>query len=710
MDATGGIERRAHYFLRPLDIARAFRRGDIAPDLAAGLTVAIVAVPQSIAYAAIAGLPAAYGLYSAAVASIVGALWGSSRYLSTGPTNAASILVLSVLAPLVPMGTPEFLMAASAMAVMVGLLRIAFGLLGLGMLVNFASRAVLLGFTAGAAVLIALGQATALAGILAAPTHRVPDIVAAVMVNLDRVHVASLAFGAAAVAATLALNRFSRRLPGSLVALAGCAAVVGLVGAPELGVATVGEVPRSLPRMTTFSWTWLVDRDLLRQMATGSLAVAALGLVEAMSIARTLARRSGDRLDANQEFVGQGLANVASGLLSGFTCSGSFTRSAVNHQAGARSPLSSVFAGVFILGGVLAFGPLIGFLPRAALAGFLVLVAWGMIDWRGIRRVVRTSRSETAILVATFAATLLLPLEFAVLSGVILSLAIHIYEASMPLVSPVVPDAEYRHFVERPGAPACPQLAVMTVRGSLFFGAAQHVEDVLAATLADNPGQHLLLLRMHGVDRCDLSGIEMLEGVVQLYRRIGGDVFMVGVRQPVRGMMAKSGFDVLLGEDHYLPQEGAVEMLFEERIDPSVCIYECEHRVFAECQALEKHPYDVRLPTSALREAHAACHLSVAQFEEELRRRAKEALLLDVREEAEYAAGHIAGARLLPLRKILDEAPNLPKDRPIFLVCRSGRRSTRAMHWLLDLGFRHICNLRGGVLSWKAAGRPLRVE
>jgi SulP family sulfate permease len=608
------------------------------------------------------------------------------------------------------MGSPEFLMAASAMAVMVGLLRVGFGLLGLGMLVNFASRAVLLGFTAGAAVLIALGQSTTLAGIPASPTHRVPDIVAALLVNADRVHLPSLAFGACAVAATLLLNRFSRRLPGSLLALAACAAVVGVFGAARVGVATVGEVPRSLPRATLFSTTWLVDRDLVRQMVTGSLAVAALGLVEAMSIARTLARRSGDRLDANQEFVGQGLANVATGLLSGYTCSGSFTRSSVNHQSGARSPFAGVFAGLFILAGIVTFGPLIGFLPRAALAGFLMLVAWGMIDWRGIRRVLRTSRAETAILLATFSATLLFPLEFAVLSGVILSLAIHIYQSSMPMVRAVVPDDEFRHFVERPGAAACPQLAVMSVRGSLFFGAAQHVEDALAANLAENPGQHLLLLRMHGVDRCDLSGIEMLEGIVRLYRRLGGDVFLVGVRAPVMDVMRQSGFSEALGEDHYLAQEGAVELLFEEGIDPAVCIYECEHRVFAECQALEKHPYDARLPVGLSRDTHPLCHLAVAQFEEELRRHARNAVLLDVREPEEYASGHVAGARLLPLRYIIDEAPSLPKDRPIFLVCRSGRRSTRAMHWLLELGFERVCNLRGGVLSWKAAGRPLQVD
>jgi len=483
----GSSGQLTRFFLRPAEILRGYRPVDLRPDLLAGLTVAVVAIPQSVAYAAIAGLPPSYGLYSAAVASIVGALWGSSRFLSTGPTNAASILVLSILAPLVAVGSPEFFVAASLMAVLVGVLRVALGVARLGFLVNFASRAVLLGFTAGAAVLIAAGQLPTLLHLHAPPSARLIDTITAVAARAREAHPVSVAIGVGTLLLSIALGRLSRRLPSALLALVAAASVVVIWGAPALGISVVGEVPRALPRLTHLSLGWLVERNVLGPLLTGAMAVAALGLVEAISISRSIARQSGERLDVDQEFVGQGLANIAAGLFSGYPCSGSFTRSAVAFQAGARSHLAGVFSGLFVIAGVLAFGPFAAYLPRASIAGLLLLVAWKMVDREGIRRVMRTSRSESAILAATFCATLAFPLEFAVLSGVILSLGYYIYQSSLPTVHAVFPDEQFRHFVERPGAAQCPQLAVVNIRGTLFFGATAHVEDELLRNFFDNP-------------------------------------------------------------------------------------------------------------------------------------------------------------------------------------------------------------------------------
>ena len=696
--------------LRPVQILRDYKAIRLRPDLVAGLTVAVVAIPQSIAYAAIAGLPPSYGLYAAAVAAVVGSLWGSSRYLNTGPTNAISILVLSILTPLAAIGSAEYLMAASLMAVMVGVFCVVFGFAGLGVLVNFASRAVLLGFTAGAGVLIAVGQ---LKNLLRLDVPRTPHLLhtlAEVAGTIRDSHLPSLLVGLGALTAMIVIGRVAPRLPAALLALTGAGIAVSLIGVERLGIAVVGEIPREIPRLTHFSLGWMWDNDVVGALVTGSLAVAAMGLVEAVSIAREISRQSGERLDINQELVGQGMANVAAGLFSGYACSGSFTRSAINYQSGARTQLSGVFCGVFVIAGVLAFGPAAAFLPRAALAGMILVIAYRMIDWHGVRRVLQTSRSESGIMVATFAATLTLPLEFAVLAGVILSLGIYIYKSSLPTVHTVVPDSTFRHFVERENAPCCPQLGVINIRGALFFGAASHVEDELLANHEANPGQNLLLLRMHGVHQCDLSGIDVLEGIVHLYRDGGGDVFLVQVRPEVRRIMRASGFEEFIGHDHFLEQEGAIEWLFENRIDPAVCVYECEHRVFAECQPLEKHPYDIRLPAFPARFRYPERQLTVPEFEDALRINRRNALLLDVREPAEYRSGHLPGAELMPLRTVIEDAERLPRDRPILLVCRSGRRSTRAMHWLIGLGFDEVVNLKGGILSWKAMGKPVEVE
>jgi SulP family sulfate permease len=695
---------------RPAGIFRGYRRADLPADLAAGVTVGLISIPQGIAFAAIAHLPPSAGLYSAVVAGIAGALWGSSPHLVTGPSTAGSILLFSILVPLVPSDSPDFLAAAALMAVLVGIYRIGFALAGLGALVNIASRAVLLGFTTGIAALIGFGE---LVNVFRLPIHRSPDFLAntlSLLTHVHQAHVPSVLIGAATIAVVITLSRISRRFPGPLLALVAASAAVAWLGAARLGVETSGEVPRALPALSHLSLGHFAEIGVLPQLVVGGLAIALLGLFEAVSIGRAAATASGERLDVNQELVGQGMANIAAGVFSGYPVSGSFNRTAVNLESGGRTQLASVFAGLFILAAILAFGPYTALLPKPAIAGLLIVAALGLVDRAGIRRVFRTSRSEAAILTLTFLATLLLPLEFAVLSGVILSLGLYIYQSSMPTVVAVVPDESFRHLVERPGAATCPQLAVMSVRGSLFFGAAQYVEDALLANLSENPGQNLLLLRMHGVNRCDVSGVEALERVVRAYRERGGDVFLVRVRPPVEEVLERSGLLAVLGEDNVLAQEEAIDWLFEERIDPAVCTYECEQRVFAECQALEKHPYDAALPAYAPRDRHAFCHLSVEQFEQAMRAHRGDAEVLDVREPGEFARGHLPGARLLPLRTIIVEARALPRDRPIFLVCRSGRRSTRAMHWLLDLGFERVCNLRGGVLSWQARGRPLVVD
>jgi SulP family sulfate permease len=710
MSPGEALRRHARSFARPLEIVRGYRRRYVRPDLTAGATVAVLAIPQCIAYASIAGLPPTYGLYTAVVATIAGALWGSSRHLSTGPTNAISILVLSILTPLAAVGGAEYLIGASVLAVMVGALCIAFGFARLGMLVNFASRSVLLGFTAGAGVLIAVGQLRNLLNVDIPRSPHIASTILNIFRNLDQVHLTSVALGGLTVLVILIIDGFTRRLPGALLALVGASVVVAILGVDRLGVAVVGEISRAMPRITHVSVGWIFEQDALGALLMGALAIAALGLVEAVSIAREIARQSGQHLDVNQELIGQGVANIAAGVLSGYAASGSFTRSAVNYQSGARSQMSSVFCGLLILAGVLAFGPLAAYLPKASLAGLVMLIAYRMVDWRGVRRVLHSSRSESGIMVSTFAATLVIPLEFAVLAGIILSLGIYIYKSSMPTVDSVVPDAGFNQFVVDPTAPVCPQLGVVKIQGSLFFGAASHVEDALLKNFESNPGQNVLLLQMQGVDRCDLAGIDVLEGVLRMYRGAGGDLYLSHVRPEVRDFMRRTGFEHILGSDRFLDPDQAINLLFNEVIDSAVCCYECEHRVFAECQPLPKYSYDLNLPTSTGRLRYPLNHFNVDEFEDAVAEAGDRALLVDVREPAEYTRGHLPNSRLLPLRDLVNQFDSLPKDRPLFLVSRSGRRSTRAMRLLVDKGFDEVFNLKGGVLSWMARGRPLEVE
>jgi SulP family sulfate permease len=447
-------------------------------------------------------------------------------------------------------------------------------------------------------------------------------------------------------------------------------------------------------------------------MAAGATAIAAIGLVEAMSIARSIAAQSGERLDSNQEFVGQGLSNVAAGFLSGYTCSGSFTRSAVNHSAGAKSAMSSVFSAIFVLAAMLVFAPYAAYLPRAALAGVLVVTAYGMVDRSEMKRIWYASRGDSAIMVATLAATLLLPLQFAVLSGILVSIVRFMVKTSTPQIHPVVPDENFQHFVQVENQPVCPQIAVISVSGPLYFGATQHIETVIRNNLDKHPEQRFLLMRMHLVDHCDVSGIRSMEALVRTYRQRGGDLYMDGVRRPVMETMKSSGFDILLGEDHFLERTSSISHIFHRVLEPSVCIYECNVRVFAECQALPKWDYGGKIPEASVLPEYQIESWLPSELKEHLAYDGTPTnlLMIDVREPSEYQQGHVPNSTSIPMRLVSRHGDEIARDQPIVVICRIGRRSRLAAIMLKNMGFQTVYNLQGGVLAWEASGYPLAVE
>lgn len=703
-----GVEILA-FFTRPLEIIRNYRRADLRPDIVAALTMSVVTLPQAIAFALISDLPAQTGLYTAIVASIVGALWGSSIHLNTGPTNTTSLLVLSTLLTVAQPDTPEYLTAAALMAVIVGLFRLVMGLARLGVLVNFVSNSVIIGLTAGAGILIFVNQ---LKHLFRLPIPNSPYFFMTlfeIVEYLPQTHWLTLGLGLVTIGLILLTRRLKPNLPGPLIAIVIITALIGLLRLDQQGVSVLGELPQGFPPLTNLP---LTDFGLIQKLLVGSMAVAAIGLVEATSIARAIAVQSGQRLDSNQEFVGQGLANIAAGFFSGYTCAGSFTRSGVNFTAGARTPLSNVFTGLFVLIALLAFASYAAFIPRTALAGVLIVTAYGMVDRKAMKRIWHTSRGDSLIMLATLAATLVLPLEYAVLSGLIVSIIRFLVKTSMPQVQAVVPDADFRHFIQEANQPACPQVGIITISGPLYFGATEHVEKAVRANLARHPEQHFLLLRMHLVDHIDFSGIQTLESITRLYRQRQGDVFFAGVRRQVKHQMAASGFYKMLGPHHFLQRDEAISYLFHKVLEPSICIYECPLRVFAECQALPKWSYGSKIPDEAVHPEHAIQSWLPSQLKERLSQNGATPtpLIIDVREPAEYRKGHIPQARLLPMRLIPKEGKSLPTDRPIILICRIGRRSRLAGGILKDMGYTDIHNLQGGILAWEAAGYPLAVE
>jgi SulP family sulfate permease len=468
-------------------------------------------------------------------------------------------------------------------------------------------------------------------------------------------------------------------------------------------VAVIGQLSQELPRLIDFSQ---FDFVKVRQLSTGALAVTAIGLVETMAISRAIATRTGQRLDSNQEFVGQGMANMVAGLFSGFPCAGSFSRSAVNFNSGARSPVAAVSSGIFVLILTLALAPLAAYLPRSALAGVLIVVSIGLINRKEIARIWRGTRGDAIIMLVTFLATLFSELAFAILFGILLSFTLYIVRTSTPRVRQVVPDEKFTHFVHDPQRPTCPQLGVIDILGDLYFGAVKHVEEAVFQHMEEHPDQRFLLVRMHNVNHCDFSGIHMLESIVHTFRERGGDVFMVRVDSRVDRVMNTTGFTDVLGSQHFLSSDRAIDFLFHHALDPAFCIYECPFRVFRECQNLPKQLFMTEVPDldeDAVSED--VREISARALWEEIHLGEEEFVIIDVREPREFLHGHVPSARLVPLPRILsgDHQFDTEDVARLVFVCRSGRRSRRAAHKVMSTGCQ-VEILQGGMLAWEAAG------
>jgi len=529
-----------HFFLEPVRLFKTYDiRDNLRPDLIAGLTVAVILLPQAIAFALIAELPPEMGLYAAVVAAVVGALWGSSNQVHTGPTNALSLLVLSVLLTIAEPGTQEFIIAAGVMAVLVGLFQLLMGLARLGMLVNFVSHSVVVGFTAGAGVLIMIKQLKPLMGVQFT-SHTIFENLEGLVTHLPDINWPTFLLGVGTMVLIVVLRKIKRNLPAPLISMVVASALVFFLNLDEKGVATIGELAASLPPVADLP---LFDLQYITRLSTGVLAIGAIALVETTAIARSIASQTGQRLASSQEFVGQGLANIAVGFLSGYPVAGSFSRSAVNYKAGAQSRMAAIFSGGFLLISLFALAPLAVYLPVTALAGVLIVIAYGMIDKAEMARIWRGSRSDAVIMLATFLGTLFLHIEFAVLLGILLSFANYIKNASMPSVFAVVPDPEFKHFVRQESVQdSCPQLGILKISGDLYFGAVTHIGDAIWEYMRIHPRQRFLLLRLHGVNQCDLYGVRMLEEIMMSLRERGGDLYLMRVEESVVEFMQENGF------------------------------------------------------------------------------------------------------------------------------------------------------------------------
>ncbi|MGO1246245.1 MAG: SulP family inorganic anion transporter [Oceanisphaera sp.] len=547
-------------------------------DAQAGLTNAIIVLPQGVAYALIAGLPPEYGLYAAIVPAIIAALFGSSWHLISGPTAAMSVVVFTSVSPLATPGSAEFIALALTLTLMKGVFQLVLASARLGVLVNFVSHSVVIGFTAGAAVVIVVSQLQNLLGLSLETTGTFTDNGWQVLSHLSHTDSYSLAVGLTTLISCVLIKKYRPRWPNMLIALALASGLAFILDPTQQHIAMVGAIPASLPPFSIPDLSF----SNMSALSSGALAISLLGLVEASSISRAIASRSHQRLDDNQEFIGQGLSNVVGAFFSCYASSGSFTRTGVNFTSGARTPLAAIFASCFLLIILLLFSDITAWLPIPAMAGLLLVVAWNLIDFYHIKLIVRAAKSETTVLVVTFAATLLVALEFAIYAGVILSLVFYLKRTSHPRIVSILPDPNAKHpqFVstDNKRLPYCPQLRIIRIEGSLFFGAVNHVQEYL-----QNVNEPKLLIVGNGMNFVDIVGAQMLLQESLRRRAQGGDLYLCNVKEGVMRTLKRNNLLERLGEDHIFANKGKAIHRIYDQLDPKIC-QTCTAKIFQECK------------------------------------------------------------------------------------------------------------------------------
>ena len=553
-------------------------------DLVAGLSGAILGLPQGVAFAILAGLPPEYGIYAAIVPPMLSALFGSSFHMVAGPTNAVAILLFASLAPIAPAGSPEYIRLVLTVTLLTGVFELAMGVARLGGLVNFISHTVLIGFSTGAAVLIATSQVKSFFGIPIPAEASFVETLRQLALQAQDINPWVTGVGAFTLLSGILARRYIPRVPFMISAtIAGSLFAVALgwaFGHDTTGISMVGALPSQLPPLSIPDLSF----DTLAKTAPTALANTILALTLAIGVGRSIGLRTGQRIDSNQEFIGQGVSNIAGSFFSSFPSAGSFNRSGANFEAGAKTPLASVFSALFLALIVLVVAPLAAYLPYASVAAILLLIAYGLVDVPRMRAILRTDRAEAAVMIVTLLAALFLGLATAIYAGVILSLLLFLNKAARPGIRDVKPD--YRgstfNFDADTGLPDCPQLKMLRINGSIFFGAVEHVEDAFHRVDAEYPLQKHLLIVASGINVIDISGAELLAREARRRRAMGGGLYFYFMKDAVYDFLDRGGYLQDVGEENvFSPKDDVIGAIYA-RLESETCRISAA-RIFPPC-------------------------------------------------------------------------------------------------------------------------------
>ena len=525
-------------FLPAASWLRSYDRADLRPDLAAGITIAAMLVPQGMAYALLAGLPPEVGLYAATVPVLVYALLGTSRQLAVGPVAIVSLLTASALAPIVEEGSASYLAAAAVLALLVGVIHLVLGFGRLGFLVNLLSHSVLVGFTAAAAIIIGFSQVKHVLGVAVPRQEQFVDTVRAVGEQFGDIHGPTLVIGIASLVVLLAAKRVMPRLPAALLVVAGSTLAVDLLDLEAEGVAVVGDIPDSLPVFGIPD----ASGSLIADLVVAAVVITVVGFMESIAVAKVYARRHRYDLDPDQELIGLGAANVASGLFGGYPVTGGFSRTAVNDTAGARTPLASVVTALLVLITIALLTPLLVSLPKAALGAVIMVAVAGLIDVGEMRHIASVKRSDLIGMGVAFVATLALGIEIGIVLAVVASMLVVFARMSRPhtaVLGRIDGTTSYRNISRFPEAVVPRDVTVLRIDASLSFVNAANVKATLIAAADAAPAA--VVLDASGINDIDATGVEALRDVLTECADRGVPLHIADVKGPVRDVLHRSG-------------------------------------------------------------------------------------------------------------------------------------------------------------------------
>jgi SulP family sulfate permease len=545
-----------------LEWSRQYRRSTLTNDLVAALIVTIMLIPQSLAYAMLAGLPPEVGLYASILPLVAYAIFGTSRTLAVGPVAVVSLMTATAVGEIASQGSDSYLIAASLLALISGAMLVAMGILRLGFVANFLSHPVVSGFITASGLLIAAGQVRHLLGV-SSGGHTLPEIATSLVENLHAMNLPTLVIGAGVLAFLYFVRLRLKSLllglsmkpriadiatkAGPVLAVAATILAVTALDLGEAGVPLVGAIPQGLP----IPALPIIDLEMVRALAAPALLISLIGFVESVSVAQTLAAKRRQRIVPDQELIGLGAANIASAISAGYPVTGGFARSVVNFDAGAETPAAGIYTAIGIALATLSLTPLLAKLPQATLAATIIVAVLSLVDISAVRRVWTYSKADFSAMAATILGTLFLGVEIGVVMGVLLSLLMHLYRTSRPHMAVVgqVPGTEHFRNVDRHQVITSPEILSLRVDESLYFANTRYLEDRIAELVTERPEMKHVVLMCSAVNAIDASALESLEEINNRLNDAGIALHLSEVKGPVMDRLKRSHFlDDLTGK------------------------------------------------------------------------------------------------------------------------------------------------------------------